>query len=274
MENLEFCKFTGAGNDFIMIDGFKLTDDEIQNIIELTPQLCARATGIGADGLIIILKHDEFDFQMRYFNSDGSEAEMCGNGGRCAVRFAHMLKYAGEHITFNAESGIYKASIIGKEVRLQMHNPDLPERVNIIRNNLTIKGYFINTGVPHYVLFKSDNPVLKPDQITDWGKFIRYHTRFEPNGTNVNWVENIDDHNLVIRTYERGVEDETLACGTGSTAAGVTAVFTGKTKSPVELKTKSGLILEVELKLEDNSVKDVYLTGEARFVYSGVLKEI
>lgn len=269
MDSISFQKFTGAGNDFIIIDGFKLSASDIESIILDIPKLCARGTGVGADGLIIILKDNEYDFQMRYFNSDGSEAEMCGNGGRCVSMFAFREGYTKENMKFRAISGIYSAEIIGEAVKLQMQNSEYPIENEIQISNFRVKGYFLITGVPHFVIFQNENPDLNPDEINTWAKEIRFHKEFSPAGTNVNILNIIDKNNLVIRTYERGVEEETLACGTGSTASGIISTVIGVTESPVNLKTKSGLTLTVELKLEKHKITDVFLTGEARLVYKG-----
>ena len=272
MRELKFYKYTGAGNDFIMIDGFILTPQEINEIIEKIPYWCARGTGVGADGLIIIQKHDTLDFQMRYFNSDGSEAEMCGNGGRCAAKFTFNQGYASQKLKFKAISGIYTAQILDEDVKLQMQDAEWPQEKTVKISAGKAHGFLINTGVPHFILFKQNNSILNQDEISNWGREIRFHEAFQPSGTNVNFIELIDEHNLNIRTYERGVEQETLACGTGSTAAGIIAVVNGLCKSPVHLKTRSGLILTIDLELKKEKVMNIFLTGEARLVYTGVIK--
>ncbi len=192
MKSIPFQKFTGAGNDFIIIDGFKLTEADIEIIILNIPKLCARGTGVGADGLIIILKDNKYDFQMRYFNSDGSEAEMCGNGGRCVSKFAFREGYSKENMKFSAISGVYSAEIIGEAVKLQMQDSEFPIEKNIQITNFTVKGYFLITGVPHFVIFQNENPNLNPDEIDIWGGKIRFHQEFSPAGTNVNILKIID----------------------------------------------------------------------------------
>ncbi|MDD3626409.1 MAG: diaminopimelate epimerase, partial [bacterium] len=147
LKEVHFSKFTGAGNDFIMIDGFKLSSGEIQSIISHIPEWCSRGTGIGADGLIFILPHDKLDFKMRYFNSDGSEAEMCGNGGRCAVKFAFIKGYVKNKVQFEALSGVYSAEIIGEEIKLKMKDTLLPQKKCIDTSMGKVSGYFLNTGV-------------------------------------------------------------------------------------------------------------------------------
>ncbi|HDS09448.1 MAG TPA: diaminopimelate epimerase [Firmicutes bacterium] len=269
LKEIHFHKFTGAGNDFIMIDGFHLPPDTIEYIISHIPEWCARGTGIGADGLIIILPKDKLDFVMRYFNSDGSEAEMCGNGGRCAVKFAFITGHSGNESKFEAKSGMYSAEIAGDNVKLKMRNTLLPKKRTVTTSIGNISGFYLNTGVPHFVIFHDENNFLNTDEINSWGREIRFHDEFKPEGANVNIVVVIDKHNLGIRTYERGVEQETLACGTGSTAAGIAAVVSGRNLSPVNLKTHSGLILTVDLSVELEKVTNIYLTGEARLVYEG-----
>ena len=263
---LKFKKYSGAGNDFIMINNY--TDKYSLNYSELAKKMCPRGLSVGADGLIVIEPSNNYDFKMRYFNSDGSEAEMCGNGGRCVSMFAYCEKIVGKHIIFETIAGIYSSEIINDNVRLKMLSPKKWEKYTIKYKDDSIAGVFLNTGVPHFVTFYCSD-----EDIVLLGRFIRFHEYFNPEGTNVDFVKIIDNHKLIIRTYERGVENETLACGTGSVASAIVAILNGSVKSPVDIVTKSGIILTVEVEFSDNKISSLYLTGDAREVYCGEFRK-
>jgi diaminopimelate epimerase len=252
---IAFNKYQGTGNDFIIIDN----RDNIFNPANsnLINKLCHRRYGIGADGLILINRVQDVDFEMVYFNSDGNESTMCGNGGRCAADFAIRSGIAGEKLTFRAVDGIHNAVSEEGLIRLRMNN------VNDIRH---INGnYFINTGSPHYVIFTSSLDTL---DVFNEGKKIRWSNDFSPGGTNVNFVEP-EKNGIYVRTFERGVEDETLSCGTGVTASAIASVLSGHFGSgPVNIRTNGG-DLKVEFKISGSLITDIWLCGPATFVFEG-----
>jgi len=259
---ITFSKLSGAGNDFIVIDNRELS-------IHFTHQqinaLCTRRTGIGADGLILIEPSKEYAFSMQYHNADGFPGSMCGNGGRCAAYFANTIGIPATSrngYAFEANGNRYNAWITASEtVRLQMLAP------KEFRNNLEIEGlvcHALNTGSPHAIIYISD---LQAANVTGTGGAIRHRTDFFPQGTNVNFIEITSPDSLSIRTFERGVEDETLACGTGAVAAALMSHHLGKISARlVHVRVKSGDILEVQF---SESMDEVFLTGPAKIVYKG-----
>lgn len=254
---IAFNKYHGAGNDFIIIDNrnnvFNPSDNSLIN------KLCNRRFGIGADGLILVSNSTDYDFEMKYFNSDGFEGTMCGNGGRCTADFAVRHGIAGRNMVFKAIDGLHQAAAEGNIIRLQMKNPDEIKSVN---NN-----YFLNTGSPHYVVFTNDIDKL---DVFNEGKRLRWSDDFKPGGTNVNFVE-VEENGIYVRTFERGVEDETLACGTGVTASAIVSVLLGHfDSSPVNVRTKGGR-LSVEFAKNGNAFTNVWLCGPATFVFDGII---
>lgn len=264
--NIPFYKMSGAGNDFIFIDNREGIADGI-DINTLVTKSCARNISVGADGLMLIENSDKADFKWRFYNCDGSEAEMCGNGARCAGRFAYLNGIAGKKMTFETLAGIIEAEIKdGVNVKVQLTDPvDEKDSYSIDLDGEDLLVSKINTGVPHVVRFIED---IEEADIMKYGSGIRYHKEYSPAGTNVNLCKVLTNGELRVRTYERGVEGETMACGTGCVACSVFAVKNGLTKSPVSCLTTSGLYLKVYL--ENNNV---YLEGEARVVYKGELTE-
>lgn len=264
--NIPFFKMSGAGNDFIFIDN---RDGKVNGIDRqtLVTKACARNISAGADGMMLIEDCDNADFKWRFYNCDGSEAEMCGNGARCAGRFAYLNGIAGEKMKFETLAGIIEAEIKeGVNVKVQLTNPiDKKTDYQIELDGETIPVDSINTGVPHAVVFREDIEEL---DIMKYGSGIRYHDEYKPAGTNANFCNVTDDGYLRVRTYERGVEGETMACGTGCVACAIFAVEKGLAQSPVKCRTTSGLILTVYLEKGK-----VYLEGEARVVYKGELTE-
>ncbi|MGA1845598.1 diaminopimelate epimerase [Deferribacter abyssi] len=262
--NISFYKMTGSGNDFIIIDNRDGKMNDI-NLNEFIPKVCARCVSVGADGFILIENSDNVDFKWQFFNSDGSVAEMCGNGSRCAARFAYLNGIAGRKMAFETIAGIIEAEIMdGFNVKVQLTDPfdeKIDYNLNLNGEELTVSS--INTGVPHAVVDVDD---IENFDVVKYGRGIRFHEFYQPAGTNVNFYKKIGENKLKVRTYERGVENETMACGTGSVATSIVAVKKGIVKSPVEIETSSGLLLKVYL---ENG--KVYLEGEARVVYTGVL---
>lgn len=253
---LAFYKYQGTGNDFIMIDN-RENLFPTQNRTKTVAELCHRRFGIGADGLILLEKSSQYPFRMVYFNSDGNESTMCGNGGRCLVVFAQDLGlFAGNEITFEAIDGVHTAHIQGSEVRLHMKD------VNLIEQHA--EGLFLNTGSPHVVTWVDDAAAHK---VVEEGRRIRNLNTYLPGGTNVNFVSKRPDGTLFVRTYERGVEDETYSCGTGVTAVALVAATLGYT-SPVQLHTPGGK-LTISFKAQESGFSDVYLQGPAQKVFEG-----
>lgn len=253
---LPFYKYQGTGNDFVLVDDrsetFPATD---QAWVE---RLCHRRFGIGADGLILLRTDAELDFAMVYFNADGAEGSMCGNGGRCIVRFAHDLGLIDAQTRFRAVDGEHAATVSAGEVSLRMADVAGLQT----RGGLT----FVDTGSPHVVCFADD---LESLDVVAEGRAIRYADAFRPGGTNVNYVQGQPDGTLFVRTYERGVEDETYSCGTGVTAAALAAHRQLGVVSPVGIRTLGGP-LRVSFRAQPGgSFADVYLTGPAERVFAG-----
>ena len=266
MNRIPFIKMSGSGNDFIIIDNRKpLIDEEVLN--QFIVNVCRRKMSAGADGLILVEPSESADFRWRFYNSDGSRAEMCGNGARCAARYAHINGIAGNKITFQTDVGLVAAEIIGDRVKVKMTDPSAVNQeiyVDLEFGRRTMAT--VNTGVPHAVLVEND---LDTIDIRGIGREIRYHNEFAPAGTNVNFITLPVDNNISIRTYERGVEDETLACGTGSVAGALVTADRLGLEGPINVKTRSGITLTVHFSLLDGVFKDVYLEGDARIIYSG-----
>jgi diaminopimelate epimerase len=267
---IPFMKMSGSGNDFILIDHRKpiLDEDKMKGFAR---KVCQRRVSVGADGLILIERSEKADFKWRFFNADGSEAEMCGNGGRCAARFAWLKGITGPSLTFETLAGILSAQVNGKRVKLEMTKPfglKLDETILIEGKKQTLSS--INTGVPHAVIFLED---FKGVDVVRAGRAIRYHPHFPPAGTNANFVRVENYSQLSIRTYERGVEDETLACGTGAVASALVAAFKGLVKSPVSIKTWGGEILTVYFEIEAGEIKRVFFEGDVHIVYEAEMWE-
>lgn len=251
-----FFKYQGTGNDFIMIDDRKEKFPVDRDVIA---QLCDRRFGIGADGLILLRQGTEH-FEMVYFNSDGNESTMCGNGGRCFVRFLSHLKLIKDQVTFEAIDGLHYAEFAGPYIKLQMSDV---EQVDIFEDHT-----FLNTGSPHHVIFE-DN--LEKLDVKKEGAKIRYSDSY-PQGTNVNFIRQLSPNRLEIRTYERGVEDETLSCGTGVTASALTLSALGKAlDNVIKVKTLGGN-LTVSFHKTGDSFSKIFLTGPAEFVFKGKIK--
>lgn len=260
---------SGAGNDFIIIDNRKqmVAEDALDGFIV---NVCRRKMSAGADGLILIENSGLFDFRWRFFNSDGSKAEMCGNGARCAARFAHVTGIAGTTLSFETEAGVVSAQILGDRVKVKMPDPsNLELNYSLELSHRSLQVSSINTGVPHVVVMVEQ--VADKDVVT-LGREIRYHQTYAPAGTNANFVERIEDDAIEIRTYERGVEDETLACGTGAIASAIISARQLKMNSPVDVKTRSGEYLTIHFNAKESQFDDIYMEGNARIIYTGELQ--
>lgn len=254
MNNIRFYKYQGTGNDFVMIDNRDGSFPASQEYIE---HLCHRRFGIGADGLILLQNDAEYDFRMVYYNADGREGSMCGNGGRCTVRFAEDLGIFEENTKFIAVDGEHTAQASKKVISLKMGEVHSLERHEAYD--------FMNTGSPHYVAYVTD---IETFDVFSAGKKIRYSAEWVTrDGTNVNFVEILSDDTIYVRTYERGVEDETYSCGTGVTASALSAYLRHGMKSPINVITKGGN-LQVSF---NEDFTDVYLIGPAIKVFNGIL---
>ena len=269
-----FVKMSGTGNDFLIIDHRKpLLAPEA--MAEFAAKICRRKFSAGADGLILIEDSSEADFQWRFFNADGSVAEMCGNGARCAARFAFQQGIAPAQMRFATLAGIIEASVSEKDVAVKMTDPvglNMHQRVTVENQEYTV--HSIDTGVPHAVLFVDD---IDQTDVRALGNHIRHHEAFMPAGTNVNFAQRQGDA-IKVRTYERGVEDETLACGTGAAACAIIAALLDQAASPVDIITSGNdrLTILFDLKKEKASgrndiVYNVFLKGPAHTIYSGKL---
>jgi diaminopimelate epimerase len=255
--NLEFYKYQGTGNDFIIIDQYNKEAVELSQ--RQIKHLCNRHFGIGADGLMFIHKKEGYDFEMVYFNADGNQSTMCGNGGRCIVKLAHHIGIHKTRYHFIAIDGDHEAEIdLDGTVRLKMKDVD----------KVTHHGGYavLNTGSPHFVKFASD---VKNIDVFDSGRTIRNSDAFVKEGINVNFVETLDEDSIYVRTYERGVEDETLSCGTGVTAAALVSAHNDNGFNAVDVKVPGGR-LRVEFdKIDDQHFENIWLCGPAEFVFKG-----
>ena len=266
MKSIPFCKMSGSGNDFIVIDN---RDGRIRTgeIGEFVAKVCRRAMSVGADGLILVENSENADFRWRFFNADGSVAEMCGNGARCVARFARMNGIAGGDMQFETEAGIVSATVQADRVRLKMTDPvNLKTGYPLTVREDTLAVGSVNTGVPHVVVPVAD---IETADVVGLGREIRGHDAFAPAGTNVNFICPLSENTLSIRTYERGVEDETLACGTGAVASAIVTSAEKGWPSPIVLTTRSGGELTVHFTVAGDRYADVYLEGDARVIYRG-----
>lgn len=266
---LTFSKMAGGGNDFVVIDN---RGSRIGDASDLTRRICTHGLSVGADGLILVENSVRATFRMRYYNSDGSLAAFCANGTRCAARFAFLNVIAGRKMTIETDAGIVGAEVgEGGAVTLSLSAPWAfrAERPLVIGDK-TIRGSSIMVGVPHYVVFLRDD--LWAQNIVPLGRAIRRHPDLVPDGgANVNFVCVRDAHSIEVRTYERGVEDETLSCGSGVVASAVTSALFGRVSSPVSVLTRSGITLTVSFELAKGHAEEVRLRGDARLVYRATI---
>ncbi len=265
---VKFQKMNGAGNDFVMFDN---RDGALQLSVRQIVRICDRHRGIGADGILLVEPAQSgADFRMRYYNSDGGEAEMCGNGARCFARFAHQVSGSAAKLNFETQAGVIEAEIIDQLVTLTMSAPHdllLDRAVEI--DGETAQIHFINTGVPHAVEFVDH---LERVDVCKRGAAVRWHEAFQPRGTNVNFVKKLSNHVIAVRTYERGVEGETLACGTGVVAAALIHALVHGIGSPIAVDVRGGETLEVGFVRTGAHFDNVTLTGPADFVFDGEIE--
>ena len=254
-----------SGNDFVVVDNRR---GILKDAVAFTRKVCRLHQGIGADGVLLFESSKKANFKMRIINLDGSEAAACGNGFRCIALYAHeVLKYS-SRMNFESGSGLIEAEVGPKDsVKVQLVKPRVFEMDGVIEAQKHRFHYtFLDTGVPHVVIFVKD---LEKAAVLEAGRAIRNHAHFQPFGTNVNFVEVRSKREIAVRTYERGVENETLACGTGSTASAVVSVLKGYAESPVNVLTRGGEKLRIDIKKSGQEITRVFLEGKAQFVYKG-----
>lgn len=270
MNKIPFMKLSGAGNDFVIINNLnKIVDSDDTQFMNFVTKVCQRRMSVGADGVLLVEDAEDVDFRMRYFNADGGEVETCGNGARCISKFAFLHGIVREKMRFLTNAGIYEAEVVGDNVKVGMSDPtDIRINVPLKLEDGEHTVGFANTGVPHVVFFVEN---LKDTDVFDMGQQTRYHSDFTPDGTNANFIHIHSEELLEIRTYERGVENETLACGTGSIASAIVSATLGKVKSPVSVKTASGVVLKIHFDLNSDEPKNVSLEGDARVIFAGEL---
>ena len=262
---LKFTKMNGAGNDFVLLDNL---DGRLQLGSGEIARLCDRHRGVGADGVLIVEQPaNGADFRMRYYNADGGEAEMCGNGARCFARYASRVSGREGMVSFETQAGVISAVCEGEDVRLAMSEPHglaLDQALELAGGSVTV--HSINTGVPHAIVFVED---LEKTDVRGLGALLRHHPHFAPKGTNANFVQVLGPDVAAIRTYERGVEDETLACGTGVVAAALVLHEKRGASSPVSVRVRGGDLLRVGFVKRGETYSNVTLTGPADFVFDG-----
>lgn len=258
---MEFYKYHGTGNDFIILDNYNHKAPDLT-----TPQikhLCDRHFGIGADGLMMLSKKEGYDFEMVYYNADGNKSSMCGNGGRCLVKFAHHQGIHKSMYIFIATDGEHEAEIDSNDGTVSLRMKNVKEVDHHIYHSI------VDTGSPHFVKFTEN---VQSVDVVKTGREIRYSHTFEKHGINVNFVEVLDDSTIYVRTYERGVEDETLSCGTGVTAAALLAAHNQNGFNNVNVKTPGGHLSVEFYKIDDQHFTDIWLCGPAEFVFKGAIE--
>ncbi len=263
---LTFAKMAGGGNDFVMIDDRR---GVVADAPALTRRICTRALSVGADGLILVQESSRATFHIRYYNADGSLGEFCGNGTRCAARFAFLDGIAGPQMTIETDAGIVTAEVAGERVTISLPPPRDFRSLKLRVGHTAIDGNAIVVGVPHYVTFVDGD--LWDQDIVPLGRAIRTHPALQPDGANANFVVVRDMSSIEVRTYERGVEAETLSCGSGVVASVAVATLLGKVRPPVSVLTRSGITLQVAMRSEGGALHDARLTGDARLIFRAAL---
>ncbi len=272
MIEINFTKMNGAGNDFVVLNNF---DSALQiNFPAFAEAVCARGFGIGADGLLVLQKSrdNDFDFEMVYLNSDGSEGGMCGNGGRCIARFAVLNGICKPQMRFVAHGGSYSAEVFDdRKVRLHLPDPDkVTPSIRIPLDDQQVDATYVHPNTDHVVLTGGSGfDKVDSSDLIGLARKIRYNLELFPRGTNVNLIEKISEEGVRMRTYERGVENETLACGTGAVASAVTSAIRYSMSSPVRIKTSGGEVLTVSFERNNNRFSKIVLEGSARVVFQG-----
>ena len=267
--DLRFAKMCGCGNDFIVIDN---RDDIVpEPRAEFSARHCARHMDVGADGVLLIEPSSSVDFRMRIFNADGSEAEMCGNGARCAAMFAFERGIAPQNMRIETLAGIVAAEVAGDEVTVAVGAVPLPDpEMTIEACGEALRVHFIEVGVPHTIVFSED---ADSEDVAGVGRAVRHHESFQPRGTNADFVQVTGPDEIRLRTYERGVEAETLACGTGAIAAAVVSHVRRDVNRPVSVRVNGGLLI-VSFDVDEAQARDVRLCGDAVTIYEGTLRAL
>jgi len=287
MKKIPFMKFSGAGNDFIVVDNRNRVLDP-KKMSAFVVHVCKRRLSVGGDGIIFIEKSRKADFRWRFYNNDGGEADFCGNGARCAARFAFLKRIAPKVMRFEGAGGVFEAEVSGERVTVRVPDPsgirlnirvpipllwrrksDLLAQPSQGAAGMEVEGHAITVGVPHFVYFVPDTATA---EVVGIGRPTRFHDLFKPAGTNVNFARVVDRCTIHIRTYERGVEEETLACGSGSIASALIAAVVHKVESPVTVVPLSRMPLQVAFLYDGERFTDVSLSGEARAVYEGFMR--
>lgn len=267
-KGIAFCKMSGSGNDFIIIDNRDLSL-AVGELPDFVRKVCRRKVSVGADGLLLIEPSAVANFKWRFFNSNGSVAEMCGNASRCVARYALEHGIAGKTLSFETLAGIINAEVKGDIVKIRLTNPSaLRQNIRIFLTGGECEVDFIDTGVPHAVCFVKS---LDGFAILEAGREIRRHEVFQPHGTNADFAQVFNRREMLVRTYERGVEDETLACGTGVVASVLAAAGRDLVDSPVDATVQSGEILRVYFTMQEGCFEEIYLEGKVKIVYSGTI---
>ena len=274
MQPIAFYKMSGSGNDFIVIDN---RDHAVERIgidpVDVVRRICRRKMSVGADGVILVENTEDADFEWRFYNSDGSLADMCGNGARCVARFARLKGIAGPEMTFVTGAGIIHAMVLDDQVKIKMSPPkgiQIDVTIDLDAGPVTLSR--VDTGVPHAVVEVGD---IDAADVVGTGRAIRHHPVFSPAGTNANFISREHSGTAAVRTYERGVEDETLACGTGAVAGALVLAQKFHLASPLRMRTRSGGHLTVHFDRDGTRgpFENVYLEGDARIIYAGNLGE-
>ncbi len=268
-KGIPFSKLNGSGNDFLLVDNRNGILKGI-DFPRFAGKVCDRSRSVGADGMIIIDRSRRADFRWHFFNADGTAAEMCGNGGRCAARYAYERRIAGRSMAFETTAGLIRAEVTGRRVKLQMTTPGgiATDRTLTLRGR-KFRYSFLDTGVPHVVLFV---PGVEKRDVLGVGRGIRNHRAFAPKGTNVNFAQ-VRNGVVWVRTYERGVEGETLACGTGAVACGILSAVHGFVRPPVTVRTMGGEDLVIHFDPDRRGFGEVYLEGDTLWSCDGVITE-
>lgn len=273
-KKITFTKLVATGNDFVVVDNYHkniclAAGRQGTSQESIAKKICERKYGVGADGLLFLEKSEIADVKMRIFNADGSEAEMCGNGARCVALYKSQVRRHRSGVNIETRAGVIESIVSGNEVKIKLTDPKhLKLAIPIKVNNRLLKVNFINTGVPHAVIFVEG---LDKIDVDGFGREIRFHKKFQPAGTNVNFVEVMNGNSIRVRTYERGVEAETLACGTGSAASALITNYQLPVTDyrKINVYTRSGEILQVYFKYSGNKFTDVWLQGKANIVFKG-----
>lgn len=268
LRRIEFTKVVASGNDFIVVENASSIVPRHSSIVKL---ICNRKYGVGADGVLLLEKSKKADFRMRIFNADGSEAEMCGNGARCVAFYARSTLHAPRStLKIETKAGILSARVLKDNVKIKLTDPkDYQKKIPLVIRGRKLKANFINTGVPHTIVFVQG---IEQIDATNIGREIRYHKYFSPAGTNVNFVEMVNTTTIKARTYERGVEDETLSCGTGAAASAIVCSLQSAVcnlRNKMNVITQGGETLKVYFDRKNDKITNVWLEGKVKIVYSG-----